>query len=315
MARYLIKRLLSSALVLLGLSLLAFFVVRLVPGDTVDVMLGLNYDEAAAKALRERLRLDEPLPVQYAAWLGNFVTGDWGQTTRGLPVRAELTRGMAVTLELAGLALLFALGIGLPLGLAAAARQGKPLDSSASVVGVLGLSVPAFWLGTMLILVFSLMLDWLPSGGYVEPTRDLAANLRHMLLPAIALGLAVLAVLMRTTRSAMLEVLDKDHVRTAWSKGMKPSTVYIKHVARNGLIPVLTIAGLQVGYLLGGSIVIEEVFTLPGMGRLVIRALGERDYATLQATILLIGIIFLLVNFLVDMLYAWADPRMSVGES
>ncbi len=312
MLSYLVKRLLISLLVLFGLSLLAFSLVRLVPGDTVTAMLGMNYEPEAAARLREKYALDRPLVVQYAVWLGGIVRGDLGQTTGGRPVAAELAEALPVTLQLAGQALAFAILVGIPLGMLAAVRRGKPTDAGVSVISLIGLSVPGFWAGTLLILVVALHLEMLPSGRFVPLTVDPVENLRHMILPSIALGLAVMAVLTRMTRSSMLEVVGQDFVRTAKAKGVSPFVLMAKHVARNGIIPVLTIAGLQAGYLLGGSIVIEEVFSLPGVGALVLRALGDRDYSSMQAVILLIGAVFLLVNFIVDVLHAWADPRVSL---
>jgi len=311
MLRYLLIRLATSLLVLLALSVLAFMLVRLVPGDTVVAMMGMQYDPTTAAQLRERMGLDRPLPVQYTIWLQHVIRGDFGTSASGQPVLDELVQALPVTVQLASFALLFAVGLGVPMGLYAAMRRGKAADWSVSLMGVLGLSVPGFWLGTLLILCFALWLRWLPSGGYVAPTYNLGENLRHMILPSIALGLAVLAVLARTTRSAMIDVTSQVYIRTALAKGLPPRIVLWKHIARNGILPVLTMAGLQAGYLLGGSIVIEEVFALPGLGRLILRALGQRDYPTLQAAILFIGMAFILINLIVDLLYAWADPRIS----
>lgn len=311
MLRYLLIRLTTSLLVLLALSVLAFMLVRLVPGDTVAVMMGMQYDPQSAAQLREKMGLDRPWPVQYVIWLGHVVQGDFGTAASGQPVLDELWQALPVTAQLAGVALLFAIGLGIPLGLWSAMRRGRAADWSVSLMGMLGLSVPGFWLGTLLILCFALWLRWLPSGGYVSPTYNLIENLRHILLPGVALGMAVLAVLARTTRSAMIDVTNQMYVRTAMAKGLPPRIVLWKHIARNGILPVLTMTGLQAGYLLGGSVVIEEVFALPGVGRLVLRALGQRDYPTLQAAILFIGIAFILINLVVDLLYAWADPRIS----
>ena len=312
MLRYLTQRLFASLIVMIGLSVLAFALVRMVPGDTATAMLGIHYDEQDAAALREKYGLDKPVVVQYGIWVMQVVRGDLGRSINGKPVTAEISAALPVTLELASLALGIALLVGVPFGLLAAMNRGKAMDAAASGVSLVGLSVPGFWLGTLLILVFALHLRWLPSGRYVPITQSPILNLRHMILPATALGMAVTAVLMRMTRSAMLEVLSQDYVRTARAKGVDRWRVMARHVARNGIIPVLTVAGLQAGYLLGGSIVIEEVFSLNGIGALVLRALGDRDYPLLQAAILLIGGIFLIVNFTVDLLYTWADPRVSL---
>jgi len=312
MLAYLLRRLVVSLTALLGLTVLAFFLVRLVPGDTVTALLGMNYSEAEAEAIREAYRLDEPLVVQYGIWLGSLVRGDMGISASGRPVSAELADALPVTLQLMAMSLLFAVALGVPLGVLAAVRRSGPVDYAASFAGLLGVSVPGFWLGTLLILVFALKLRWLPSGLYVPPGPEpdqLAANLRHMLLPSVALGAAVLGVIMRMTRASMVDVLGSDFVRTARAKGLHPRAVVFKHALRSGLIPVLTVVGIQAGYLLGGSVVIEEVFSLSGVGRLVLRAVGERDYPLLQAAILLIGTGFLTINLLVDVVVAWVDPR------
>lgn len=313
MFSYLVQRVGVSLLVLIGLSVLAFGVVRLVPGDTVTAMLGMNYDEQQATMLRERLGLDEPLPMQYVIWIGNVLQGDLGTSAAGLPVTRELASAIPVTLQLASMAFVFAIVVGVPLGVLAATRPGGPSDAGVSLVSLLGLSIPGFWLGTLLILILAVYAGWFPSGRWISPTQDLGANLQHMVLPTIALGLAVAAVITRMTRSSMLEVLGEDFVRTARAKGLNPQRVMWKHAFRNGVIPVLTIAGLQFGYLLGGSIVIEEVFSLHGVGALVLDAIGNRDYPVIQAVVLLIGAVFIVVNLLVDLLTAWADPRISLG--
>lgn len=310
MIPFLLRRVGASLLVLFGLSVIVFVMVRLVPGDTATAMLGMQYDEAAAAELRERYALDRPWPVQYAVWVGGLLKGDLGQSITGVSVASELGRAIPITLELAGLALLLAVLIGPAMGMLAAVRHGRASDGVVSAFSVLGLSVPGFWIGTLLILVFSLYLGLLPSGRYVPPSDGIGRNLLHMLMPAVALGLAVAAVLARMTRSSLLEARGLGHVRTAKAKGLDAKTVTLKHVARNALIPVITIAGLQTGYLLGGSVVIEEVFSLNGLGVLTLRALGDRDYPLLQAVVLLIGTVFLVVNLLVDVLVACVDPRL-----
>ncbi len=315
MLGYLLRRLAVSLLVLLALSLLAFFLVRLVPGDTVTALLGTQYNVEDAAALRERYGLDKPLIVQYALWLGRMAQLDLGQSVSGRSVAGELADALPVTAQLMIMSLGLAVLIGIPLGLAAAMRHNRPTDYLAGFFGLIGLSVPGFWLGTLLILLFALVLGWLPSGRFVPLTEDPMANLRHMILPALALGAAVTAVIMRMTRMSMLDVTRQDYIRTARAKGAPPRRVVFGHVLRNGLIPVLTIVGIQAGYLLGGSVVIEEVFSLNGVGRLVLRAIRSRDYQLLQAAILLIGSAFIFINFAVDLTYALVDPRVRVEES
>lgn len=315
MIRHLVKRLIHCFLALLGLSVISFVLLRAVPGDTVTAMLGMHYDQQTAAGLRQKYGLDQPLVVQYVRWVSGLVRGDWGTSIRGRPVIDEYLTAIPVTLHLATMALIFAVVTGVPLGTIAAVRHGRPTDTAISFVSLIGLSMPGFWLGTLMILLLSLKLGWLPSGRFVSLMDDPVNSIRHMLMPSIALGLAVMAVLARVTRSTMLDVMNADHVRTAKAKGLAPRRVVVRHVARNGMIPLLTITGLQVGYLLGGSIVIEEVFSLGGVGALTLRALGDRDYAVLQAAILLIGGVFLITNFIVDVLYTWADPRISLIES
>jgi peptide/nickel transport system permease protein len=309
MLGYMVRRLVSTLVVLLGLSILSFAMVRLVPGDTATALLGLQQDPAVAAQLRERLRLDEPVVVQYAVWLGGVLRGDLGTSVLGRPVSQQIAEVLPVTVQLAGMALGLAVGVGVPLGLLGAARRGGLLDAATGAVSVLGLSVPGFWAGTLLILGASLWLGWLPSGGYVPVGEGLWANLRHMVMPSLALGLAVLAVLARTTRGAAVEAMTLDHVRTARAKGLGRWAVLRRHVLPVTWPAVLTILGLQVGYLLGGSIVIERVFSLNGLGDLVLRSLQRRDYPVLQAAVLLIGGTFVVVNLMVDLLLAAVDPR------
>jgi peptide/nickel transport system permease protein len=285
--------------------------VRLVPGDPVTVLLGPGYNEAQATVLRERYALDRPLPVQYVAWLSRAVRGDFGESFfTGQPVSRAMLERLPVTLQLTFIGVLFAIVVGVPLGIASAVHPGRWPDHLARVLGLVGISVPGFWLGTILILFLSLKLGWLPSGRFVPLLEDPVENLRRMLMPGLALGLAVTAVTLRTARSAMLEVLQRDYVRTARAKGLGERVVLFRHALRNALVPVVTVIGLQAGYLLGGSVVIEQVFSLPGLGRLALQAINARDYALLQGTVLFVAVVFVLLNLLVDLLYARLDPRI-----
>jgi peptide/nickel transport system permease protein len=311
MTAYLLRRIGISLLLLLGVSIVAFSMVRLIPGDTVTVMLGMHHDEQRAAALRERYGLDRPLATQYVIWLGQVLRGDLGHSFyTGRPVGATIVDRLPVTLQLAGIALGFAVVVGIPLGIASAVRQNRPVDYGASFLGLVGISIPGFWLGTILILFVSLWLGWLPSGGFVGITVDPVLNLRHMIMPGLALGTAVAAVIMRMTRSSMLEVIRQDYVRTARAKGQVERIVIMRHALRNALIPVITVVGLQAGYLLGGSVVIEEVFALPGVGRLVFQSINSRDYLLLQGVVLFIATAFVLINLVVDLLYGLLDPRI-----
>jgi len=313
MFAYLVRRIAISFIVLFGLSVGVFAMVRLVPGDTVTAMLGTNYNQADAQRLREQLGLDQPVPVQYFIWIGNVAQGDFGQTIAGQPVTGAIADALPVTLELVAVALGFAILFGIPLGIIAAVRRNGPADAAAGFIGLIGLSVPGFWLGTLLILLIALRAGWLPSGGFVAIARDPVANVRHMILPGLALGAAVAAVVLRMTRASMVEVVTQQYVRVARAKGVSRLRVTLMHALRNALAPVLTIIGIQAGYLLGGSVVIEEVFSLNGLGRLILRAIGDRDYALLQAAILFIGSAFLLINLMVDLIYAAIDPRVRIG--
>ena len=314
MFAYFLKRLLISLPVMLGVSMVAFAIVRAVPGDTVTAMLGANYDEAQADELRTRYGLDRPIPVQYGIWLTRVLRGDLGESAYpGRSVLSTIFDRLPVTLELAVLAIGFAIIIGIPLGIVAALRQNHPGGYLASFIGLIGISIPGFWLGTILILLFSLLNPWLPSGGFVALSRDPLLNLRHMILPALALGTAVAAVVMRMTRSSMLGVIGEDYIRTARAKGTGESAIMLRHALKNAMIPIITILGLQAGYLIGGSVVIEQVFSLPGVGRLALQAIASRDYALLQGVILFVAAAFVAINLMVDLLYAAVDPRIRLG--
>jgi peptide/nickel transport system permease protein len=312
--RYLLKRLLSLPPTLLGVSVLTFLFLRLIPGDAIAVRLGtstaLSPEQLAQ--LRAYFGIDQPLHAQYLGWLGSLLRGDAGYSIRtGQPVAAEIAGRLPVTLELALGAGLVALALGIPLGLVSALRPNSAIDLVARGFGLLGLSMPNFWLGTLILLVFARELRWMPNtGGYVDFLQDPAANLRFLLFPAVTLGVAMGAVVMRTTRSALLDVLSADYIRTADAKGLSRAVVIRRHALKNGLIVVVTILGIQVGYLLGGAVVVEEVFAVPGVGRLLLNAITQRDYALVQGGVLVIAVLFVLTNTVVDILYGYLDPRI-----
>ena len=314
MTRYLLKRLLSLPPTLLGVSVLTFLFLRLIPGDAIAVRLGtstaLSPEQLAQ--LRAYFGIDQPLHAQYLAWLGSLLRGDAGYSIRtGQPVAAEIVGRLPVTLELALGAGLVALALGIPLGLVSALRPNSALDLVARGFGLLGLSMPNFWLGTLILLVFARELRWMPNtGGYVDFLQDPAANLRFLIFPAVTLGVAMGAVVMRTTRSALLDVLSADYIRTADAKGLSRAVVIHRHALKNGLIVVVTILGIQVGYLLGGAVVVEEVFAVPGVGRLLLNAITQRDYALVQGGVLVVAVLFVLTNTVVDILYGYLDPRI-----
>jgi len=302
---------------LLGVSLLTFLFIRLIPGDAIAARLGtstaLTPDQLAS--LRAYFGLDQPLPLQYWNWLTSLLRGDAGYSIRtGRPVFLEIAQRLPATLELALAATAIALAVGLPLGLLSALRPRSRLDVAARIGGLVGLSLPNFWLGTLIIVLFSLYLRWLPNtGGYVDLLQDPLGNLRLLLFPAITLGLALAAATMRMTRSAMLDVLGADYVRTATAKGLAPRVVLRRHVLKNGLIVVITLLGIQVGQLLGGAVVVEEIFSVPGVGRLLLNAIVQRDYALVQGAVLVIAILFVALNIVVDLFYGYLDPRIRLA--
>ena len=313
MSRYLLVRLYSMALTLLGLTLLVFLMLRLVPGTVVEQMIGA--DAIASPAMVAQLKrffgLDQPWYVQYGRWMGQLAHGDLGTSWRtGKPVLSLILERLPVTLELTCLAVGFSLLIGIAAGIVSATRRHGPLDNVTRIGTLLGLSVPVFWQGTMLILFFSLYLRWMPSVVWVDFATSPRANLTIMVLPAICLGTAAAANIARTTRACMLDVLRSEYIRTATAKGLATGAVILKHALRNALIPIVTVAGLQIGILLGGAVVVEEVFTLPGIGRLVLWSIYQRDYPLTQSTILFIAALFMMINLAVDLLYSWLDPRI-----
>jgi len=316
-SRYLAQRLLGAIPTLIGVSLLTFLFIRLIPGDAIAARLGtstaLTPDQVAS--LRAYFGLDQPLLVQYWNWLSSLFRGDAGYSIRtGRPVLVEIAERLPATLELAAAAALIAIALGIPLGLLSAIRPHSRMDAVARIGGLIGLSLPSFWLGTLIIVLFSLYLRWLPNtSGYVDFVHDPLANLKLQLFPALTLGLALAAATMRMTRSAMLDVLSADYVRTARAKGLRPSTVVRRHVLKNGLIVVVTLLGIQVGQLFGGAVVVEEIFSVPGVGRMLLTAIVQRDYALVQGGVLAIAILFVALNIVVDLLYGYLDPRIRLA--
>jgi peptide/nickel transport system permease protein len=313
MWHYLAVRLWSMALTLLGLTVLVFLMLRLIPGTVVEQMIGADavVSPAMVAELRRFFGLDQPWYVQYGRWLGQIAQGDLGTSWRtGKPVLHLIGERLPVTLELTAFAVAFALAIGIAAGIVSATRRDRAVDNVTRVGTLLGLSVPVFWQGTMLILFFSLYLRWMPPVVWVDFWSDPRRNLTIMLLPAVCLGTAAAANIARTTRACMLDVLRSDYVRTAAAKGLAERAVVLKHALKNALIPIVTVSGLQVGFLLGGTVVVEEVFTLPGVGRLVLWSIYQRDYPLTQSTILFIALLFMTVNLLVDLLYGYLEPRI-----
>ncbi len=313
MSRYLAVRLYSMGLTLVGLTVLVFLMLRLVPGTVVEQMIGA--DAVVSQAMVDQLKaffgLDQPWYVQYVKWVGRLAHGDLGTSWRtGKPVILLILERLPVTLELTTLSVGFALALGMPAGILSAIRRDRAIDQVTRVGTLLGLSVPVFWQGTMLILFFSLYLRWMPPIVWVDLVTDPRGNLTIMLLPVVCLGTASAANIARTTRACMLDVLRSEYVRTAAAKGLARRVVILKHALKNALIPVVTVVGLQAGILLGGTVVVEEVFTLPGVGRLVLWSIYQRDYPVTQSTILFIAVLFMAINLVVDLLYRYLDPRI-----
>ena len=316
MRRYVVVRTLSIVPALFGVSVAVFLLIRLIPGTVVDQMVGTEgaYSEESMRALRSFFGLDQPIYVQYVRWAGALLRGDLGVSWRtGVPVLEMILGRLLVTTELTVGAMLVALAVGIPLGMLSARRENTALDHAVRVVSLFSLSIPVFWQATMLILAASLWLNWAPSVDFVSPWTHPLKNLAIIALPSLALGTAVAAVFMRMTRSSLLEVMRQDYIRTARAKGVHDRSVLWVHALRNSLIPLITVAGVQVGYLLGGAVVTEEVFTLPGVGRLLLWGVFQRDYPLVQGTILFISALFLVSNLVVDLLYAYLDPRIHYG--
>jgi peptide/nickel transport system permease protein len=316
MARFLLQRIVAFVPTLIGVSILVFFVIRQIPGDAITARLGA---EAAAEltpaqeaAYRAYFGLDKPLTQQYFDWIGKVLRGDLGQSeVRREPVLAAIFKTFPLTFELAILAMVIALAIGLPIGILSATRPNSIIDLFSRSISLLGLSLPTFWAGTLIILVTSTVFHIMPNAGRFIPLHeDPLRNLGQMIFPAFTLGFAFSASVMRTTRAVMLEALAQDYVRTARAKGLYERMVIVRHTLRNGLIPIITLVGVEMGYLLGGAVLVEDVFALPGIGRLTYTAILQRDYALIQGAVLFIAFNFVLVNLLVDVLYSWADPRV-----
>ena len=314
MQRYLVERVVQLAVVLVFLSMIVFTIVRLIPGDPAAVMLGTESTPQAMAQIRREMGLDQPLPVQYALWLRNVLAGNFGTSwVSKQPALALILGALPVTLQLVAASFLVALLIAFPAGIFAALRPRSWVDQGATTFALLGVSLPSFWLGIMLILLFALGLRWLPPSGYLAVTRDPLGALRVTLLPALTLGVALAAPLTRFLRSGMLDVLGLDYVRTARAKGLGERAVVARHALGNALLSVVTVLGLQLGALLGGSIVIEQVFGWPGLGRLSLAAIQQRDYGLVQGIVLFVAAGFVLVNFVVDLVYLYLDPRIRYG--
>ncbi len=313
MARYIVRRLISLIPVLLGVSVIVFFLVRLIPGSALQMYLGTQV-EATPEQMEELKRIfgeDKPVPVLYVEWLGRLMHGDFGYSLRtGREVLPDILQRLPLSVELTVLALAISLLIGIPLGIAGAIKRNPVLDVLIRITGLLGLSLPQFWLASLMVIAFSGVKGFIPMGNYVPFTQAPFENLRMMLFPALAIGIGLAAVIMRYMRNSMLEVMQMDYIRTAQAKGLKRKVVILRHALKNAILPVITVAGFNTGYLLGGAIVIEEVFALPGMGRLALYAIYQRDYSLIQGIVLIVATMFVLINLITDLIYATIDPRI-----
>ena len=313
MRTYIAKRLVIAGVTLLGMSLLLFFLMRLAPGNITDIIFeSAGYvDEADRHRLEAELGIDKPLIVQYGRWLADLVRGELGKSYRyDLPAWDVIKPRLPVTLELAVLSMGFSVLLGVPFGVISAVRRGRPLDYALRVISLAGLSMPAFWLAMIIILTLVRSFGWIPSMTYVPPSENLRANLIQFLLPALAVGYRSSALIMRITRSTMLEVLREDYIRTAWAKGQREALVVWRHALKNASLPVVTVIGIEFAFLIGGLVVTEQVFNLNGIGLLFVQAVAHRDYTLIQALVMLVAGIFIFANFVMDVMYAWIDPRI-----
>ncbi|WP_119292226.1 ABC transporter permease [Azohydromonas sediminis] len=311
MLEFLIRRLATVIPTLVFVSILIFGLQQLLPGDPAMILAGEDQSPELIAQLREQLHLDEPLPVRYAYWVGGVLQGDLGESVRTKePVLQLIAQKLPVTIQLAVMAMLVALVIGIPAGVIAAVKRDTAWDHGATVFALGGLSVPNFWLGIMLIMLFSVQLGWLPASGYVSPLEDLRTNLASIVMPAFVLGTGIAAVLMRHTRSAMLQVMSADYVRTARAKGLSERVVVLRHALRNALTPVITLGVLELGTLLSGAVLTEQVFTIPGFGKLIVDAVFNRDYAVVQGVVLVTATAYIVLNLLADLAYFAVNPRM-----
>ena len=311
MLEYLVKRIATIVPTLVFVSMLIFGLQQLLPGDPAMILAGEDQDPTVIAHLRVKLHLDEPLPLRYAYWVGGVLRGDLGESVRTQqPVTQLIAQKLPVTVELALLAFAIALLIGIPAGIVSAVGRGTVWDHAANVFALWGLSTPNFWLGILMILLFSVQLGWLPASGYVSPFEDLGANLRAMVMPAFVLGNAIAAVLMRHTRSAMLQVMSADYIRTARAKGLSERSVVLEHALRNALTPIITLGALELGTLLSGAVLTEQVFTIPGFGKLIVDSVFNRDYAVVQGVVLVTATAYIVLNLLADLAYFMVNPRL-----
>jgi peptide/nickel transport system permease protein len=315
MGTFIARRLIQALAIVVLVSILVFFVMRALPGDPVLVYVGKDTLTASTPEQIEEIRhefgLDKPVIVQYFDWMGNVIQGDLGRSIiNRTTVDEEIARALPKTFIMGGLAFILSIIFGIPLGIIAAIRRGKWADTLCTLLANLGVTAPIFWIGILMVLVFGLYLGWLPIQGFVSPWDDLGDSIRHLIMPVVCLTVYPMAAVARQTRSAMLEVIRQDYIRTAWSKGLTEREVILKHAARNSIIPVITLIGMNIRQIFGGQVLIETVFNIYGMGKLSVDALFSADYAIVQGVILVVAVVVVFTNLLVDLSYGWFDPRI-----
>jgi peptide/nickel transport system permease protein len=311
MLSFLAKRLVQLIPTLFFVSILIFSLQHLLPGDPALVMAGEERDPAVIEQIRKQYHFDKPIPVQYVYWAKGVLSGDFGQSLRNnMPVLTLIGQKLPVTLQLGSMAIVIAFLIGIPAGIVSAVKRGTAWDYGANLFALWGISTPNFWLGIMLIFLFSIELNWLPASGFVPPSQNLRLSLASTIMPAFVLGNAIAAILMRHTRSAMLQVLDSDYVRTARAKGLSERSVILKHAMRNALTPIITLGALELGTLLSGAVLTEQVFSVPGFGKLIVDAVFNRDYAVVQGVVLVTATVYLTLNLIADIAYVLVNPRL-----
>jgi peptide/nickel transport system permease protein len=315
MKTFIIRRFIHAIIVLILVTLIVFLAMRILPGDPIYMIMTegqmTDISQEEIEVARHEYGLDRPLMVQYFDWLGGVIRGDLGTSLmQRLPVTYMLGHGIPITLNIGLLAFIISLILGIPAGVICAIRRGKWLDTVVTILANIGITVPTFWLGIMLIYLFALKLGWLPVQGYVSPFTDFSQNIKLIVMPVVCLAIFPISAVARQTRSSMLEVIRQDYIRTAWSKGLKEQVVITRHALKNGLIPVVTLLGVSLSYIIGGSVLIEIVFNITGVGRLLVNAVFAYDYTLVQGCVLFVAIAILFINFIVDISYAWLDPRI-----
>ena len=311
MFNFVARRLLQLVPTVFFVSIIIFCLQQLLPGDPALIMAGEERDPAVIEQIRHQYRLDQPIPVQYVYWVKGVLSGDLGESLRiKVPVRELIAQKLPVTLQLASMAIVIAFLIGIPAGIISAVKRHTLWDYGANIFALWGISTPNFWLGIMLIFLFSIKLGWLPASGYVSPLEDWRASLASTIMPAFVLGNAIAAILMRHTRGAMLQVLDSDYIRTARAKGLSETAVILRHALRNALTPVITLGALELGTLLSGAVLTEQVFSIPGFGKLIVDAVFNRDYAVVQGVVLVTATVYITLNLIADLAYVLVNPRL-----